>query len=186
MKESGHKSALKWLFSPKQPGQNILRKAYVNEWYPKVNTKNQKAIADRMRHSVEVARRAYIKTDSSLVCAQDREDPALQPKEITLKVQKVLKEDKVVVEKIKPREPAKVIVKKEEYFDPVTYGKTYRADNKASLKAKRVAKYGDEDTRFAILRNKQVFALNAGYVKGVRKSTVEKYDLKQEDDGTWF
>jgi hypothetical protein len=37
-----------------------------------------------------------------------------------------------------------------------------------------------------LLRRKQVFALNAGYVKGVRKATVTKYDLKQEDDGTWY
>ena len=123
-----NKAALKWLFKPKAPGQNILRKAYVNEFYPKVNTKNQKAIADRMRHSVEVAiaRRADIKADSALIW------------------------------------------------------------NQATLKAKCQAKYQNEDDRFALLRRKQVFALNAGYVKGVRKSTVTKYDLKQEDDGTWY
>jgi hypothetical protein len=159
--------------------------AYVNHWYPKVNTKNQKAIADRMRHSVEVARRAYIKADSALICALD--DPVMEDQEVTLKVPAVLKEDKVVVQKIKPkRQPAKIIVKKEEYFDPVDYGKKYRATNQATLKAKRQAKYQNEDNRFDLLRRKQVFALNAGYVKGVRKSTVTKYDLKQEDDGTWY
>jgi hypothetical protein len=111
----------------------------------------------------------------------------IEDKVITQKTPAVLKEDKIVVEKIKPkRQPAKIIVKKEEYFDPVEYGKKYRLSNQATLKAKRQAKYQNEDDRFALLRRKQVFALNAGYVKGVRKSTVTKYNLKQEDDGTWY
>jgi hypothetical protein len=182
MAQTGYRSALKWLFRPKQPGQNILRKAFVNEFYPKVSTKVAKLIADRMRHSVEVGRRAYLKVDAPALCADP--DEALEDKVVTLKEK--APPNPVQVEKERVREVAKVKVKKEKYWDPVAYGKKYREKNQEQLKAKRMAKYQNEDHKFKLLRAKQVFALNAGYVKEARQSTIDRYDLKQHEDGTWY
>lgn len=69
MLESGFRSAMGSMFKPKNPGQNLLRKAYINFWHrAKVNgmelpERVLKGIADRMRHSLEVARGAYRKVN---------------------------------------------------------------------------------------------------------------------------
>jgi hypothetical protein len=165
MKPTGYTAGLKFLFKPKAPGQNILRKSFVNHYYPRVNTKTKKLIAERMRHSVNIAMRSYIKEGVAELC--DNGDDIL--------------EDVKIVQKVGI--PAKLEVKKAEYFDPQSYGLKYRADNKEKLKAKRQTKY--VDNKNDILRKKLVFSANSGYVKAIRKSTIAKYNLLQDANGIW-
>ena len=160
MEATGYTASLKFMFKPKSPSQNILRKSFVNHYYPLVNTSIKKQIAERMRHSVEVAMRSYIKD------CKDGDD-------VLENVQVVKKEGST----------AKLAVKKSTYFDAKAYAKKYREENKEKLKAKRKEKY--DQKKKEILRKKQVFSANAGYVKTVKQSTVDKYNLKQDDNGVW-
>ena len=72
MRASAYGQALGEMFKPKKPLQNLLRKAYVNHTHRmKINgmelpESKLKAIADRMRHTVEVARGSYRKVNLSL------------------------------------------------------------------------------------------------------------------------
>lgn len=67
MGESGFRSAMAAMFQPKKPGQNLLRKAYINYYHRfKLNgmelpERTLKDIASRMRHTLEVARGSYRK-----------------------------------------------------------------------------------------------------------------------------
>jgi hypothetical protein len=66
---SSYDLALSEIFRPKKPRQNMIRKAYVNHWYRAVNGRELsegklKEIANRMRHSVNVARSSYKKINA--------------------------------------------------------------------------------------------------------------------------
>jgi hypothetical protein len=75
----GYDKALSDMFRPKNPRQNLIRRAYINHWYPmkidgRALTERQlKEIAIRMRHSVETARSQYMKIDAADVEEKEEE-----------------------------------------------------------------------------------------------------------------
>lgn len=76
---TSYDSALREMFKPRAPRQNLLRKAYVNHWYRKeLSFGKQKQIAERMRHSVNVALGSYRKVGLSEI--PDIELPMVEEK----------------------------------------------------------------------------------------------------------
>lgn len=65
MGNTSYDKALAMMFYPRQPTQNVLRKAYDNFWYDQKLTANQKKeIAFRMRHTPSVAMTSYLKVNA--------------------------------------------------------------------------------------------------------------------------
>mgnify|MGYP000953999649 FL=1 len=178
MRQSGYDSALKWMFKGRSPKQNILRKSFVNHFYGKmISTKLKKQMAERMRHSVEVAMRDYFKVEAVEMCENvEFEEPEPEPEARPIEIAKA-----PAKEKRKKVEPTR-----RTYFNPRDYAKKYREKHKDKLEKQRKENYQDEDKKFKLLRAKHVWGANHGYVRTVRQSTIDKYELKQDKDGTWF
>lgn len=149
---SSYNHALKMIFKPKKPTQNLLRKAYINHWYDtknRVSEKNLKKIASRMRHTTQVARSTYSKIN--IECDDEIKEPVVIP----------------------TPEPKK-------YFNPKEYSKKYRTNNKESIKKYFGDLYKkDPDT---INRTKIVRLLNLGLQKRPRQKSIDRYNLKYNKD----
>lgn len=159
MSESSYNTALKTIFKPKEPNETLFRKAYVNYWWRQNISGNQREeIAVRMRHSTAVAAAAYYKINYP--CEDGGNDDIEGPRPIPKPV---------------PRpEP------KRDYFDLKAYSKKYREAKKDTIKTKRKEAY--EKDKHNILRKKIIWNLNVSQaVKRPRQSTIDKYNLKYND-----
>lgn len=161
MGDKSYISALHTMFQPKQPGQNIIRKAFINHWHDtkhKLSDEVLEEIARRMRHTLSIARTAYKKIN--IDCDDDTE-----PIDgMTIRPQVAI-----------PR-PAKK--EKKDYFDPKEYSKRYRENNKEDIQKKRKKSY--QDNKDKVLAQKVLWNLNNGKIKHPRMGTVDKYKLRYD------
>lgn len=178
MTASGYDSALKEMFKPKQPRQNLLRKAYVNYWHEaRLNGKRLpesklKEIASRMRHTLEVARGSYRKID---VIPREEEYEIVKSKQPVI----LPKVEPRPIPKIKPLPPEKA------YFDLQAWGAEYRKTHHEEITVKRKAKYEKDSSD--ILKRKMLWNLNHGLVKRPNQKSIEKYGLEQDEEtGEWI
>lgn len=163
---SSYDKIIKSLFPQKEMNQNLLRKAYINYYHRQnLDEETLETIADRMRHTVSVARAKYLKVNIPK-CAELGKAPALKP--------------------VKPREPIVVQEPEEEkdkiggYFDPVAYSKKYRADNAEKIKKQRKEYYDKNKER--VLRSKVIWHLNKNKVKKPQKCTIDRYGLVHDGE----
>jgi hypothetical protein len=158
-------SILHWLFKPRKPTQNMLRKAYVNYFYrlEGTNINIHKQIANRMRHSYATAVENYLKINI---------DPSKQPT-ITGSVVKLL-----------PSSLEPLVVRTKPRFDPVKNAKIYREKHKARLEEARKENY--KKNKDKILGQKILYHLNNNLIKEPRKASIVKYGLtKDTETGLW-
>ena len=180
MTVSGYDSALSEMFKPRHPRQNLLRKAYINYWHRahvngyELPESKLKAIANRMRHSLEVARGSYKKIDAipNKYLESDVQYPTIAPPPKPIEIPKLPAEP--LIPKVEPRK----------YFDLKAYGEEYRKAHADELTAKRKVRYTDE--KHEILKKKQLWQLNHGIVKKPNAASIETYQLYQNDDGQWI
>lgn len=177
MSASGYDSALKEMFKPKQPRQNLLRKAYINYWHEaringlRLPESKLKEIANRMRHTLEVARGSYRKID---VIPREEEYEIAKPK------------PPVILPKLAPLPKIKPLPEepKEQYFDLKAWGTEYRKTHHDEIAEKRKAKY-DKDSHDIL--KKMLWNLNHGLVKRPTQKSIQKYDLEQDEEtGEWY
>lgn len=171
MPVSSYDSALREMFKPKKPRQNLLRKAYINYWHDtrlKLSESKLKAIAFRMRHTVEVARGSYKKINATDF-----------PEEI---------ESSGLLEQLKIPKPVKLpILPKEKehvHFNPKEYAKEYRQSHAEEISAKRKEQY--EKNKYEILKNKQLWYLNHSLVVQPTSKSILEYKLRQDTNGKWY
>ena len=158
-------SILHWLFKPRKPTQNMLRKAYVNYFYrlEGTNINIHKQIANRMRHTYATAVETYLKINI---------DPSNQ-QTITGSIVKLVPS---------PLEP--LVVRTKLRFDPVKNAKIYREKHKARLEEARKENY--KKNKDKILGQKIVYHLNNSLIREPRKASIVRYGLvKDTDTGLW-
>lgn len=212
MGASGFRSAMQGMFKPKTPLQNILRKAYINYTHRmkfngmELPESKLKAIADRMRHSLEVARGSYRKINLGEENDDEKVvDPLpIRPTPSTLPIvpSRAPEVLPIVPPRVQPpvlipppvgppvRPPVPVLIKAvveapKPFFVPKVYSAEYRVAHKETIARKKTAYY--ENEKFKILRAKILGNLNNGVVKEPKKSSVVKYQLRQnEETGKWY
>jgi hypothetical protein len=190
MESTSYTTALKTTFKGRFPTQNILRKSYVSYWYliKQISAETKNEIADRMRHSVEIAQRDYVKLDS--VEMNQQADLVLQP--VDLDVPVIFAPDPELDVKLKDEEGNEIRSndrrknKDGTYFNPADYMKEYRLKNKEKLQKQRHLIY--EKKRKSILMQKILHNLNhdSTVKKEPSKQTKEIYGIKySKKDKRW-
>lgn len=171
MDHSSYDAALFDVFRPKHPRQNLIRKAYINYWHrARINglelpESKLKEIANRMRHSLAVARGSYKKINVLPIELHEYEGP------------KVRKPPEIKIAPPKAKDPS-------EYFNPVAYSRQYRKDHATEIASKKKDNY--EAKNHEILRDKELHYLNHGSIKKPTQNTIEKYQLYYDDfEGKW-
>ena len=169
MTGSSFSNSLKVIFKPRVVTQNLLRKAYVNYIYNSPDFKYMpysflESVASSMRHSVEVAMKKYRKTNPPEEDVLPDTGPLSQPKIVrTINIP--------ILEEKKRKSMAEI-------------AKNYRLNNKEKVIESRKKYY--RDNKDAILKRKIVNNLNSEAQIRVHKSSVAKYDLKQDaETGVW-
>jgi len=163
-----NQSILQWLFKPRHPSQNVLRKAYINHFYnlPKTNINDHKAIANRMRHSYSTASENYVKIN-------------IEPEDLP---DIVGSEVKLLPERLGGMHDLKI--QKKPSFDPITYSKKYREGHKDAIEKARKLNYDKNKTH--ILATKIIWHLNQNLSTRPRQSSIDKYGLVQNTEtGHW-
>lgn len=200
MGKSSYDKAIQATFSPQKPTQNIIRKAYVNYWHrskPELSDNVKKEIAKRMRHTLGVAQHTYYKINlpvhpddnypSSTHTKPHKAIHVDEPVRLTRVTRATANVDAQSVAKPTANVNAhsfvinKKTANKAPLFDPVKYSQEYRQKNKADIKKKRQEAYKDDDKKNAILRAKVLHNLNNGLTKNPRKATLERYDIKYNE-----
>lgn len=183
MGASGYDSALRSMFTPKKPTQNVLRKAYVNYWHSKnLSVGKLKEIADRMRHSIGVALGSYRKINISGPIPETQETkqspiPELQ----TLPIVPPAEPRTLPIQTPTPPPP---ILPPREYFKPVNYAKKYRENHREEILKAQKEKYAKDPA--AVLRYKLLYNLNRGLSTRPQQATIERYGLYQDPEtGKW-
>jgi len=162
-----NQSILQWLFKPRNPSQNVLRKAYINHFYnlPKTNINDHKAIANRMRHSYATASENYVKIN---VAQEDL--PDIVGSEIKLLPDRILMHD--------------LQIRKKPLFNPSEYSKKYRAENKNEIDKARKESYVKNKDK--ILATKIIWHLNNNLSRKPRQASIDRYGLIQNtESGFW-
>lgn len=153
MAETSYDQALGYIFEPKKPATNLLRKAYINHWHNQnLSPKILKQIAHRMRHTLGVAITMYKKTN------------IINDDDIEIKDFK----KKTTVEKVEEPTPTKK-------FIPKDYMKEYRLKNPIIVKEQRKELY--EKNKKKILMNKILRNLNNGVVDNPSPLSIKNYGL---------
>ena len=155
-----NQSILQWIFKPRKPSQNTIRKAYINHFYnlPKTNINDHKAIAFRMRHSYAMASENYVKLNI------DHEYlPEIIGSEVKLLPIKSGMQD--------------LQIKKKPLFSPSEYSKKYRNEHKIEIDKARKENYSKNKDR--ILGTKILWHLNNDLSQKPRQASIIKYNLIQ-------
>jgi hypothetical protein len=162
-----NQSILQWLFKPRKPSQNVLRKAYINHFYnlQKTNINDHKAVANRMRHSYSTASENYVKINI------EQEDlPDIVGTEVKLLPERLGMHD--------------LQIRKKSLFDPSAYSKKYRAGHKVSIDNARKVNYSKNKDK--ILAAKIIWHLNNNLSRKPRQASIDRYGLIQSaETGMW-
>jgi hypothetical protein len=138
------------MFQPKNLTQTLIRKSFVNHFYRKgLSYADLSRLAQRMRHSINVAQQSYMKQNAPCDSTFSTED--MEP----------------------IREPIEWTTHKKEPKDPRVAAKNYRSTPEAKEKMKeyRLAH------RHQINRSKYLWMLNHDFVNTPQKRTLSKYGI---------
>jgi hypothetical protein len=161
MEKSRFGYCLTKLFAPKDVSVDVLRSAYITDFYNKHDDlKSREALAIRMRHSQEVAYTEYYKTKQAV-----DELHALRPEN-----PEPLQEPKIIVEK-KP-------------FNLKKWSKDYKLLHPDIFKINQ-KKYYDSH-KDELQRKKILVNIANGNTAKPSKKSIEKYNLKQDETGKWY
>src|SRR5690606_5440611 len=185
---SSYDAALREIFKPRQPRQNLIRKAYVNYWYRKeLPMSSLKEIADRMRHTTTVALGSYRKIGLDEIKepppAPVEEKVPLIPEVKSLPIVQPAEVKELPI--VAPAEPpALPVLPPRAKYNPVEYSRQYREAHKEQIDKKRREEY--DRNKDKILAAKILFNLTRGFSTRPTKRSIEKYGLFQDPTtGKW-
>lgn len=204
MGQSGFRSAMAAMFKPKKPGQNLIRKAYINYWHRfKLNgmelpERVLKDVAFKMRHTLEVARGSYRKVnladeDEGLEMAaaptatmERKEEPAVtvvRPNDEVAPVPDPEPAPRAAVPS-RPANPPPQPLEQKTHYNAAKYQAEYRIANAEKIRKKKSEHYAKNE--LAVLRAKILANLNNGSVRRPMQKSIDRYGLYfDEHSGRW-
>lgn len=206
MSVSSYDAALATMFRPRQPRQNLLRKAYINYWHSQnLPTGKLNEIAFRMRHTLGVAMGSYRKInidgppefeerkvpEPPVIAAKPQVILPIQPP-TEVKSLPILPPPPVIPVIAPARAPAPPavavpapVLPARKYFSPAAYAQNYRVVHADTIKVKARDRYNANSHK--ILRNKILSQLNKGVVTRPTAKSIELYGLRQDAfSGLWI
>jgi hypothetical protein len=158
MGKTSYSQAFRSIFKPRKPTQNLIRMAFVTHFHqlPRITYNEKVMLAERMRHTAEVATKSYYKINAP---SEQTEGLTDQPQVVKMAPAKVLM--------VHP--PIKRVLK-----DPKIAAKAYREKNKDRIQEYR------KKNRLNINRSKLLWSLNHSFQKS--SNVLDKYGIEYSDE----